>query len=252
MVHSLSQKYSLNTIDQTHIVRRVKEPCFWVKKGTGIKNSEGEPAENGDRISAWEQEPITGEAADRTRKLEMADEADQPVYNAAYDAVNFEGSRHLDFSTNITDAEDGDFTWAIRVLFNELEEGVNTLLGGSTTNYFELTNASKFKLKITGSGNEQWEDTEEPLSGSRWYSIMLVRCANQIKIYIDDGGTDFTNSDYDSDEEVEENDDVAVSTVGTRTGGINELNGQVREIIKWCDCLTADERTIIFSYLNTV
>lgn len=200
---------------------------LWLKKGTGITESDGSAAENTDAVYGWADQSGNNNHATGA--------ATRFTYNAASGGVEGSGNNKLDLSAiNLS-----TFSFWIRVQFHTISSGATDFMfteGAGSTDFFRLQSATQFKAKIDGGTAMTWSCSE--IETDTFYNIGFQRdSGNKINAYI---GADEQDS-YETN-----SNEFNLSRILANFDGIG------LEIVVTNAALSSSDRTNLDTYLTNI
>jgi hypothetical protein len=232
----------------------VNNLTVWLKFNTniassvsGTSTSAGDMADN-QKISSWNA------FGDTTINAVQSTEADMPRWEAdAADVGGLKftsGIKYMDFSSNITIAQNADFSIAFRL--KALGFGAVNLIGSTDTEFFRINSSSAFRLKIDGSTNRNIAEASDEMADDTYYTVILSRTngsTGDLNIYVNGGS--FSDKDWDAAENATDNAEVMVNNLGADSDDSDNFNGFMKDVLIWNGtALSAGDRAALYTYLD--
>ena len=165
----------------------------------------------------------------------------RPLWNTAKQAVDINGDKYYEFTTNLTIP--ADFSLCISVQFKNtpLTDG---FYGSSNTNMFEATDANTFKFRAGGVTEISFTNAYT-LIPDNWYTVILQRSSGVVSVYVDAGNNSIIDWGSGTDA-----DTLTIETVGSWNGDNANLDGYIRDLSYFTQALTSNERQSMVEYIN--
>tara|TARA_R100000655_G_C3000062_1_gene194246 strand:+ start:2897 stop:3628 length:732 start_codon:yes stop_codon:yes gene_type:complete len=146
----------------------------------------------------------------------------RPQWSESKMACDFKGSKHFDFTNQISNS--GDFTFTFSIRFDSVSVA-NGILGGTSHNMFELEDEHTFQFRAGGTAQLELVSTSEIVI-NRWYEVALRRNSGTVDVMVN--GVGIVNEQWDTgtDSDTIELDHVG----GWNGGGVSELDGYIRDM----------------------
>ena len=165
----------------------------------------------------------------------------RPLWNTAKQAVDINGDKYYEFTTNLTIP--ADFSLCISVQFKNTPS-TDGFYGSSNTNMFEATDANTFKFRAGGVTEISFTNAYT-LIPDNWYTVILQRSSGVVSVYVDAGNNSIIDWGSGTDA-----DTLTIETVGSWNGDNANLDGYIRDLSYFTQALTSNERQSMVEYIN--
>ena len=220
---------------------------LWLRYNTGHISTDGETTltgdiDDGDRITKW-----TDYSSNNNHALQDTS-ADCPLFESDDNTIEFSAnSRWYDLASTISLT--GEFTLIMRVRLTSVS--LDSLFGDSGTNFFRITNNKSFRAKIGGTAQLNFTEGSDTLDhgvGAPYYmisfrrnvdsecSVVLYGGAYEAKIW---GGIT-----------IEDSDTFTISNVGCQADDIQEMGGNVKDVLIYDSYLSTTELSSMHNFLH--
>ena len=173
--------------------------------------------------------------------------ADRPTYNSGSAACD--GTQYFDMDTTINLT--GEFTIYIKSKLNGTSN--KALIGGSTSNFWRISNNKEFRARIGGVTNNLFTEATDIIStgtkamytfviqrDSSGYLSMFVNGGDASGQYSDKAWGVTTNQDTDT---------MAISNIGATADDTQNMDGQIRSVVIYSTDHNATERQQVYNYI---
>ena len=205
----------------------------------------------GDRINLWADQTTNNNDATQTA---TADKPRWNVFNLAPVteplSVAFDGSQYMDLDSSVSISANQDFTIVTQVLFEDLTQ--KAIYGSDASNFFRINDATGFRNKIGGAGNNNFTEASDTIAVDKWYNIIFSRingAAGDLRLYVD--GQGYEDKAWGSTS-LEDADAFTINNIGAADDDTNQLDGVLRNVLIYKTALTAAERKDMYIYLNSL
>ena len=205
----------------------------------------------GDRINLWADQTTNNNDATQTA---TADKPRWNVFNLAPgtepNSVAFDGSQYMDLDSSVSISANQDFTIVTQVLFENVT--AKAIYGSDASNFFRINDATGFRAKIGGAGNQNFVEETDTILVNKWYTVVFSRingATGDLRCYVDGqgykdkawGSTSLTDADA-----------FTINNIGAAADDTNQLDGVLRNVLIYETALTTNERNKTYTYLNSL
>lgn len=211
---------------------------FWLKFNTLVESNEDSSGSvispphttqyntmvTDDRISRW-----GGMKGYNAIQISSADKPTWSVYPTApaseRNSLVFDGTQYMDLSATVSIAAGQDFSVVTQVLFTDLTQ--KAIYGADSSNFFRINDATGFRCKIGGAGNNNFTEASDVITVNKWYTLILVRESGELTLYVNGG----VYSDKAWGSTLTDNDGYTINNIGSAADDTNNFEGVLRNVV---------------------
>ena len=261
-------------LKQSQDLTSLKPPIFnpndvdslqlWLKFNqliTADEDTDGEPLDpehstalntmvTDDRINLWKDQTSNANnaaqttSADKPRWNTFAGASDEPL------SVFFDGTQFMDLDSSVSISANQDFTIVTQVLFENLT--AKAIYGSDSSNFFRINDATGFRNKIGGAGNNNFTEASDTISVDKWYTVIFTRengATGDLRLYVNGAG--YSDKAWGSTA-LTDADAFTINNIGSAADDTNQLQGVLRNVIVYKTAISASERSDMYIYLDSL
>ena len=204
----------------------------------------------GDRINVWGDQTTNNNHATQTRT------DDKPRWNTFTGALSeplsvaFNGDQFMNLTSNVSISASQDFTIVTQVLFEDLTQ--KAIYGSDSSNFFRINDATGFRNKIGGSGNNNFVEASDTIAVDKWYTVIFSRengSTGDLRLYVNGHG--YVDKAWGSTA-LTDADAFTINNIGSAADDTNNLEGVLRNVLVYKKALSATERKDLYIYLDSL
>ena len=203
-----------------------------------------------DRINLWKDQTSNAHNAAQTTSN------DKPRWSTFTGALSeplsvaFNGNQFMDLSSTVSISADQDFTIVTQVLFEDLTQ--KAIYGSDSSNFFRINDATGFRCKIGGAGNNNFIEASDTIAVDKWFTVIFSRengATGDLRLYVN--GQGYVDKAWGSTA-LTDADAFTISNIGSAADDTNQLEGVLRNVLVYKKALSATERQDLYIYLDSL
>ena len=203
----------------------------------------------GDRINIWGDQTTNNNNATQTStgdkpRWATADVLSEPL------SVAFDGNQYMDLTSNVSISASQDFTIVTQVLFEDLTQ--KAIYGSDSSNFFRINDATGFRCKIGGAGNNNFTEASSVIAVDKWFTVIFSRengVTGNLRCYVN--GQGYSDKAWGSTS-LTDADAFTINNIGSAADDTNNLDGVLRNVLVYKKALSATERKDLYIYLDSL